>query len=74
MTSKQAFTYQLTDAQTAEMRRLRSYFPYRIVYGAWNSQKREWFASAVDSMRIPNKMQREGWTVFILEVQHGDAG
>lgn len=60
--------FQPNEQQQAELQRLRSYFPYRIVYGAFNPATSEWFASAVETMRIPNKLAREGWQVFTLEV------
>lgn len=62
-------TYQPTEAQIQEMNRLKLSFPFRIVYGAFNPETSEWFASAVPTMRIPNKLAREGWQVFTLEVQ-----
>lgn len=58
---------ELTEAQTAELRRLKSFYPYRIIYGAKNPQTGEWIASAVPTMRIPNKLLREGWQVFMLK-------
>lgn len=64
----QRLTYQPTEAQVNELQRLRSYFPYRIVYGAYNPRTKEWFASAVATMRQPNKLLREGWQVVTLEV------
>ena len=61
----------LTESELAEMRRVKSYFPYRITYGAIRvTDKREFVASAVTTKRIPNKLLREGWTVYLLEVQH----
>lgn len=60
--------YQVTDKQQQEMHNLRLSFPFRIVYGAYNPTTQEWFASAVLNMRIPNKLAREGWEVFTLEV------
>ncbi len=57
----------LTDTQIAEMQRVKSYFPFRIVYGAFNPTTKEFVASAVTTMRIPNKLIREGWEVFTLQ-------
>lgn len=64
-----ATIYQPTEAQIQEMNRLKLSFPFRVVYGAFNPVTQEWFASAVASTRIPNKLAREGWQVFTLEVQ-----
>jgi len=58
----------LNEAQITELRRLRSYFPYRIIYGALNPATGEWLASAVATMRIPNKLAREGWQVVTVKV------
>jgi hypothetical protein len=57
----------LTESQNNELKRLQLSFPFRIVYGAFNPSTSEWFASAVQSMRIPNKLAREGWRVVIME-------
>jgi len=57
----------LTTKQETEMRRMRQWFPYRIVYAAINLQTEEFVCSAVTTMRIPNKLAREGWQVFTLE-------
>lgn len=60
-------TYELTAVQVQEMQNLKLSFPFRIIYGAFNPATKEWFASAVSTMRIPNKLAREGWQVFTLE-------
>lgn len=57
---------ELTQAQTAELQRLKSFYPFRIIYGARHPRTGEWVASAVSTMRIPNKLAREGWEVFTL--------
>lgn len=63
-------TIKLTEPELSEMRRVKSFFPYRITYGAVRfNPEREFIASAVPDKRIPNKLMREGWTVFLLEVQ-----
>lgn len=56
----------LSESQTAEMQRLKAYFPYRIVYGAIGP-KGEWQCGAVVNKREPNRLSREGWTVYLLE-------
>lgn len=58
---------QLTDAQTQQLRNLKASFPFRIIYGALNPVTKEYVASAVTSMRIPNKLAREGWEVFTVK-------
>lgn len=58
---------QLTQAQENELRLLKQTFPFRIVYCATNPQTGEYVASAVPTMRIPNKLAREGWQVFTLK-------
>lgn len=55
----------LTPAQEGELRTLQATFPYRIIYYAI-APDGEWFASAVTSRRIPNKLAREGHRVFIV--------
>lgn len=57
----------LTESQIAEMRRVKGFYPFRIVYGAFNPETKEFVASAVQTMRIPNKLMREGWEVFTLK-------
>lgn len=59
--------YQPSEAQVRELQNLKNSFPFRIIYGAFNPATGEWFASAVPTMRIPNKLAREGWQVFTLE-------
>jgi len=57
----------LTSEQRQELARLQAYYPYRIIYGMIDKDSGEFFASAVISMRIPNKMAREGHKVFVLK-------
>ena len=52
-----------TAEQLAEMARVKGYFPFRIVYLATKGDKA--VVSAVTSMRIPNKLAREGWDVSV---------
>ncbi len=56
---------EFTDAQLAEMQRLKSYFPYRIIYGAF-SPDGEFEAGAQKDRRRINKLLREGWQVATL--------
>ena len=53
--------------QLAELKRLKAYFPYRIIYGAIKGE--EFQASAVTSKRIPNQLAREGWAVWLRHFQ-----
>lgn len=53
----------LTPDETRQAHVMRTSFPYRIVYVA-RKQGEETIVSAVTSMRIPNRLAREGWTVF----------
>lgn len=57
----------LTHEQQSEMQRLKSYFPFRIVYGAVNPQTSEWRCAAVTTMRQPNRLARDGWNVAVLK-------
>lgn len=60
-------TYQPNEAQLRELQNLKNSFPFRIIYGAFNPATGEWVASAVPTMRIPNKLAREGWQVFTVK-------
>ena len=57
----------MNEAQTAEVLRLKAYFPYRICFGAIKGD--EFFSSTAVTMRKPNKLAREGWQVFVA--RHG---
>jgi hypothetical protein len=59
-------TYQPNEAQLQELQNLKNSFPFRIIYGAFNPETQEWVASAVATMRIPNRLTREGWQVFTV--------
>lgn len=58
---------EFTPAQEDEIRSLRGFFPYRIIYAARNPTSGECVISAVTSMRIPNKLAREGWEVVRIK-------
>ena len=49
----------------AEMLQWKRSLPFRIVYAAFDPSTGEWFCSAVTSMRIPNKLKRDGQLVWI---------
>jgi len=57
----------LTKVQEAEIYRVKSFFPYRIAYGMIDKDTGKFEAHAVTSMRIPNKLTREGHQVFTLK-------
>ena len=59
-------TKEPTEAQRAEIVRVKQYFPYRIAYGALNPATNEFVASAVPNFRIPNKLARDGWLVWTI--------
>jgi hypothetical protein len=67
MKNTETTIYQPNEAQTRELYNPRNSFPFRIIYGAFNPATGEWFASAVPTMRIPNKLAREGWQVFTVK-------
>lgn len=58
---------QLSDEQIATLRRLKSFYPYRIVYGAVDPRSGEFESSAVKTMHRPNKLMRDGWRVYQLQ-------
>lgn len=57
---------ELTQEQQSEMRRLKSYFPYRIVWAVINKAG-EFAAYATSDKRAMNKELRAGNSVFQLQ-------
>ena len=57
----------LTKTQIAEIHRVKSFYPYRIAYGMIDKDTGGFEAHATTSMRIPNKLTREGHLVFIMK-------
>lgn len=57
----------LTPEQETEVNNLRAFFPYRIIYVAQHKQTKEFLCSAVQTMRIPNNLARNGWEVGIVK-------
>lgn len=53
---------QLNEQQKQELTRLKSYFPFRIVYGALRGD--EFISGAVTTKKQPNKLARAGWLVW----------
>lgn len=56
----------MTEAQKNQVLKMKASFPFRIAYGALNEKTGEFIASAVTSKRIPNKLVREGWKVWMV--------
>ena len=57
---------ELTPAQVSELRRLKAYFPFRIVFGVINKDTGEFEAWAKPTMHAANRLAREGHYVFTL--------
>jgi len=57
----------MNDTQIQECRRLKQYFPFRIVYGAI-SQDGTFETNAVTTMRTPNALARKGWQVWVINL------
>lgn len=38
-------------------------YPYRLAWAAFNPTTNEWHISATPTMRIPNRLARDGWRV-----------
>jgi hypothetical protein len=56
----------LTPQQTAELQRLKAYFPFRVVFGV--IRKDGTFESyAKTTMHTANKLAREGHTVMVIQ-------
>ena len=53
------------EKELSEAKRLKSYFPYRIVYLA-RAEDGKFECGAVTSMRVPNKLARAGYVVSVL--------
>ena len=53
---------ELPETVERELKRLRQYFPFRIIWCAHRNG--EWQTGAASTLRQPNKLQREGWQVF----------
>jgi hypothetical protein len=60
-------TTELTLSQKEEMKRLKQYFPYRIVWACINSVTGEFSAQASSDKRAINKELRAGNQVFQLQ-------
>lgn len=58
---------ELNDAQIAEIRRVKSYFPYRIVFGVINKDTGVFLTYAKTTRHTMNKLIREGHYVYTIE-------
>lgn len=54
----------LTREQEIELRRIKAYFPYRIVWGQINPQTGEFSAHGTLDKRAMNKAARSGMLIF----------
>ena len=57
----------LTKAQEAEVARIRSYFPYRIIYAVVDKDTKAFSAHASTDMRTPNRLARAGHIVLVVK-------
>ena len=57
----------LEPIQLAELQRLKSYFPYRIVWGMIDKETGAWEAIASQTKRHLNKAIRDGHAIFTLQ-------
>lgn len=57
---------EILKALETEMKRLKGYFPYRIIWGGYDPETGDFESGAVATMRIPNAQLRKGWKVFKL--------
>jgi hypothetical protein len=55
----------MTPEQTAELQRLKSYFPFRIVWGAVLGE--QFVCGANVTMRQANDYARKGWAVYVAQ-------
>ena len=63
-TTRETTAAEVPEALMAEMRLLKGYFPFRIVYGA--SKGADVLHGAVVTRSKPNRLAREGWKVWIM--------
>lgn len=57
----------LNEQQERELRRLKQYFPFRIVFGVIDKDTAEFSAYAKTTMRTANTLSRKGHAVFVLK-------
>lgn len=56
-----------SEAQVAEMRRVKSYFPYRIVFGVFDKETGEFSVWAKTTKHSMNRLVREGHLVYQIQ-------
>lgn len=56
-----------TPAQTAELQRMKQWFPYRIVFGVIDKDTQEFAVWAKPTMHAANRLVREGHTVLMVD-------
>lgn len=59
-------TKTLTEAEITQMVRLKSYFPYRLIFGCKHPETGEFFPMASTDRRKSNGFLRKGWIVHEL--------
>jgi hypothetical protein len=57
---------ELTEQQINELKRLKSYRPFMIVFGVLRSTG-EWETYAKPTMHLANKLTRDGHKVFVVK-------
>ena len=57
----------LSEQQEQELRRLKQYFPYRIVFGVIDKDTSQFQTYVKRTMHTANNMTRKGHKVFILK-------
>jgi hypothetical protein len=65
-TTEPGAAHTMTPDQVAELQRLKSYLPFRIVCGALNPATGEFVTIAKPTMRAANDYARKGWKVWRL--------
>lgn len=57
---------EVLEKMQAEMKRLKGYFPFRIVWGAVNPQTLEYETGASPTKRQVNAYVRKGWNGYTI--------
>jgi len=57
----------MNELQIAEMRRMKMYFPYRIVFGVIDKDTNEFFVYSKPTKHVANRLAREGHAVYMME-------
>ena len=59
----------LTPQQTAELQRIKQWFPHRIVFGVIDKDTREFAVWATPTMHAAKRLACEGHTVLMVDNQ-----